>query len=364
MTQLRGFARAFEPNWEGLLDNLMRKGTADRVYNIELGIDGQIKEAIAKRFGLMDGLSPNDPHYDQKLQIAVHRFCGYEYVRSGLVDVDLPLIHHKAEDTAELKKPNGRSFIDEHKGPITNWEQFEKYPWADPNTPSATRELEWYSENLPEDMCIAGGLVGHFCEFLCWLMGYETLCYSLYDQRDLVAAIAQKLSEFYRVVTRRILQFERVKFIWGADDMGFKGGTLISPDDLRKFALGGHKEAAKMVHEARRPYLLHSCGNLAEIMDDLVDDVRIDAKHSYEDTIEDIRDSKPTYGKKISLLGGIDVDFLCRSDEAAIRQRVRDTLDVCTPGGGYCLGTGNSVANYIPVDNYLIMLDEGRLYGG
>jgi len=39
---------------------------------------------------------------------------------------------------------------------------------------------------------------------------------------------------------------------------------------------------------------------------------------------------------------------------------VRRTLAVCQPGGGYCLGTGNSVANYIPLDNYLAMLDEGR----
>jgi hypothetical protein len=39
------------------------------------------------------------------------------------------------------------------------------------------------------------------------------------------------------------------------------------------------------------------------------------------------------------------------------------TLDVCQPDGGYCLSTGNTVANYIPLDNYLAMLDEGRLYG-
>ena len=95
-----------------------------------------------------------------------------------------------------------------------------------------------------------------------------------------------------------------------------------------------------------------------------MDDVKIDGKHSFEDTIEDVREAKRTYGRRIALLGGIDVDFLCRADEDAIRRRVRDTLDVCQPGGGYGLGTGNSVANYIPLDNYLTMVDEGRLYGG
>ena len=34
-------------------------------------------------------------------------------------------------------------------------------------------------------------------------------------------------------------------------------------------------------------------------------------------------------------------------------------LEICMQKKSYCLGTGNSVANYIPLDNYLIMLDEG-----
>jgi len=35
---------------------------------------------------------------------------------------------------------------------------------------------------------------------------------------------------------------------------------------------------------------------------------------------------------------------------------------VCGPEGHYVLGTGNSVASYIPIQNYLAMLDEGRRF--
>ncbi len=56
------------------------------------------------------------------------------------------------------------------------------------------------------------------------------------------------------------------------------------------------------------------------------------------------------------------MDFLCRAGEADIRKRVRETLTACLPGGGYCLGTGNTVANYVPLDNYLAMVDEGRSF--
>ncbi len=274
----------------------------------------------------------------------------------------MPLKRTSVEDTAGLARQGGRSYMEEHRGPITSWEEFETYPWPDPEAAS-TRSLEWYEANLPEDMCIIGsGGFGHFAEYLAWLMGYETLCYSLYDQRDLVAAISERLVEMYRTVVGRMLEFERVKLIWGSDDMGFRTGTLISPDDLREFVLPGHRLMAQMSHAAGRPYLLHSCGNLSAIMEDLIEDVSIDAIHSFEDTIESVVSAKEQYGDRIALLGGIDVDFLCRATEEQIRQRVRDTLERCMPGGGYCLGTGNSVANYIPLDNYLAMLDEGRKY--
>lgn len=38
-------------------------------------------------------------------------------------------------------------------------------------------------------------------------------------------------------------------------------------------------------------------------------------------------------------------------------------LEACMPGGGYALGTGNSVANYIPLGNYLAMLEKGMKAG-
>ncbi|MDP6115378.1 MAG: uroporphyrinogen decarboxylase family protein [Planctomycetota bacterium] len=350
------------PDWEGLVSCIRREGTPSRVHYIELFLDSEVQTAICRRFDLLDDLDPGQDRFDQKRHIAVQRFLGYDYVRGGLDGFAMPLKHLNTEDTAELQRAGGRSYMELHKGPITNWEEFENYPWPDPHA-LTTESLEWYQANLPDDMCIIGsGGFAHFAEYLSWLMGYETLCYSLYDQRDLVEAIRDRLVEMYRVILARILEFDRVKIAWGSDDMGFRTGTLISPDDLREFVLPGHKLMAQMTHDAGRPYLLHTCGKMEEVMEDLIEDVRIDARHSFEDVIEPVTDAVERYGDRIALLGGIDVDFLCRSSEEAVRQRVRKTLEQCMPGGGYCLGTGNSVANYIPVDNYLAMLDEGRKF--
>jgi uroporphyrinogen decarboxylase len=356
------FAVNVMPDWEGLVDTIRREGTPARVHFIELFLDPEVQEAVCERFGITEELDPSEAHYDLKRQVALQRFLGYDFVRMGIDDIGIRLNTLMAEDTAELARNGGRGFVNEDKGPITNWEEFERYPWPDPGA-LTTRNLEWYEKNLPDDMCVVGsGGFAHFAEYLMWLMGYSTFCMALCEQRDLVEAISERLRTLYRAVLARILEFDRVKIVWGSDDMGFRGGLLCSPDDTREFVLLGHKEMAAMSHAAGRPYLLHSCGNLGSIMEDLIEDVGIDAKHSFEDTIEQVTDAKARFGDRIALLGGIDVDFLCRADERAVRERVRDTLDVCMPGGGYCLGTGNSVANYIPLENYLAMLDEGRRF--
>lgn len=361
---MKPFSVPVRPDWESFRDCILRRGTPRRVHHVELFLDAEVQQAVADRFGLEEGLDRADPFFALRRQALLQSFLGYDYVYCGLEGMVWTYHRHTAEDTAaEARRLSGREYMDEHRGPIASWEDFERYPWPDPARAS-TRALEWYERNLPEGMCIVAGGTSHYAEQLSWLMGYETLCYALHDQRDLVRAIFERVDAITAAEARLYLQFERVKALWGSDDMGFRTGLLIGPADTREFVLAGHRRIAAMAHEAGRLYFLHSCGNLADIRRDLVDDVAIDAKHSFEDTIETVVEARRAWGDRIALFGGIDVDFLCRCDERAIRRRVRQTIDACLPGGGWCLGTGNTVANYVPVDSYLAMLDEGRRYAG
>jgi uroporphyrinogen decarboxylase len=193
-------------------------------------------------------------------------------------------------------------------------------------------------------------------------MGFQTLAYALYDQPDLVDAVVERVGDIFLAAAKIYVQCDRVKVLFDGDDMGFRSGTLINPQTLIDKILPWHERIAKVGHDRGIPYLLHSCGNVGAVLPALIEQVKIDGRHSFEDAIEPVTEAKRRWGDRIALIGGIDVDLMARATPKQVRQRVRETLDVCLPGGGYCLGSGNSVTNYIPLDNFLAMVDEGRRY--
>jgi uroporphyrinogen decarboxylase len=113
-----------------------------------------------------------------------------------------------------------------------------------------------------------------------------------------------------------------------------------------------------MTHATGRPYFLHSCGNLSRIMGDLIGDVGINGKHSYEDAIMPVQDFQARYGDRIAVLGGMDLNILAGPDVDAVRRHTRFLIETCGARGRYAVGSGNSVPSYVPLENYLAMVDE------
>jgi uroporphyrinogen decarboxylase len=134
---------------------------------------------------------------------------------------------------------------------------------------------------------------------------------------------------------------------------------MIAPNQLRKYVFPIQKEVVDIAHSEGIPFILHSCGELNLVMDELIDDVGIDAKHSFEDVIEPVEEIVQRFGQRIAIIGGVDMDLLASGTEEQVRERTREILEACATSGAYILGSGNSIANYIPVEHFLAMLDEG-----
>jgi len=345
----------WEPDFERVLTVLRRQGEPDRVPFLELIHDAKIME------GVMGAPAPTEGDAWRKYRIEFMRKLGYDCVR-GFYSFGFPGHQNLlADDTAPASKGK-RGWRDEHHGPIESWQDFEQYQW--PSVQDASFEdIEKLGPLLPDGMQVVVTLPSGVLENLVALMGYEPLCYALSEQPQLVQAVADQIGEAELALYQRCCQFDFVSALWLNDDLGFKTQTMISPDDLRRYVFPWHKRMVQYAHEQGRPVMLHACGNVSEVIEDLIEQVGIDAKHSFEDVIQPVAEFKRQYGSRVAALGGIDVDVLARRTEQQVRAYTRQVIEECAPGGGWALGSGNSVANYIPVENFLAMLDEGRKVG-
>jgi uroporphyrinogen decarboxylase len=335
-------------------DDFVRAVTTDyepkRPPLIEYIIRDPVRKAVIEMLGRKwVGLSEGGNAYWDNF-IAFWYHLGYDFVR-----LELGMGLHGAK--GRRSEDGGRVYSETAKGPIGSWEDFEAYDWPDPSE-ADFRPYEYIVSHLPDGMGLIANHSGGMLEHLTSLMGYEPLCIAVFEQKDLVRAVADRIGGLMEEYYRRILQLDRLIAIFPGDDMGFRSSTLLSPDDLRRYTLPWHGKFAAMAHEAGVPYILHSCGNLEEIMEDLIADVGIDAKHSFEDAIVPIAEAKRRYGDRIGILGGVDVDKLTRMDTDSLRKYVRGIIDECAPGGRFAIGSGNSIPDYVPVENYLTMIDE------
>jgi len=349
-----------QPDFNRFLKVLLRQGEPDRIPFVELFHDGEIMQAVlGESLAPPPGSDVNWAEYYHKQRLTFWHTLGYDYISLG-PGVNMPRHRLASEDTADLKRAE-RSWVDENRGDIETREDFEKYPWPSPDSVDYSG-LEIVGRMLPDGMKIISTTSG-VLENVMWLMGYTPFALALHDDPQLVADMFDRIGSLLCSIYETLADMDWVGAMWLGDDMGHKHGTLIAPAHMRKYVFPWQRKLAQIAHAHGKPFLLHACGNLEEVMDDLIDYVGIDAKHSFEDVILPVAEVKRKYGDSIAILGGVDVDVLSRRDEEYVRKYTRKVIEDCAPGGGWALGSGNSVCNYIRVENFLAMMDEGRKWG-
>ena len=198
------------------------------------------------------------------------------------------------------------------------------------------------------------------------IVGYMDLCFIREDDPELYAGLFQRMGEAQCAVWKRFMEefadaFCVLRF---GDDLGFHTATLLPHDDIRAHILPVYRQITDMVHAKGKPFLLHSCGNLFAMFDDIIALANIDAKHSNEDSIAPFPVWVEKYGDRIGNFGGIDTDVLCRYDESYIRKYVFDCLDAVKGRGGIAFSSGNSIPDYVPTAGYLAMIEAVRDWRG
>ena len=352
-----------KPNAAEFIDIVLGRKASTRVPLVEYIVDEVVlkpvvTDVLGRPWPVGGDKAALNAHLDNFIEFWLR--MGYDCVR---IEIGYPFEENRTSIADAAPGSNKeRAWNNQHEGVIQSWEDFEKYRWPELSEINF-HVMEYINSHLPDGMglmsCHGGGIFEH----LSAIMSIEGLCFALLEQPDLVQAVADKVGESLYAYYKQLLELDRLVAIFQGDDMGFRTGTLIGPNEMRAYSLAWHKKLAALVHAHGNPYFLHSCGNLSTIIEDLIDDVGIDAKHSYEDAIIPVQDFHAKYGKRIGVLGGIDINILSGGTKEDVRAQTRRLVETCGPRGRYAIGSGNSVPSYVPVGHYLSMVDEALALG-
>ncbi|MCL2508830.1 MAG: hypothetical protein FWF05_06610 [Oscillospiraceae bacterium] len=334
-----------QPEFKQLL-KVLEGGIPDRDVLFELFMGDQVYEHVV-------GPLPKDNPLDwTRAMIKAFSSLGYDYATVNGSNYCFP----------RKNNYHGAQTISLNESPvITDRASFAAYQWQDPKAADYSR-LRDIGPDLPGGMKLMVMGPGGVLENVIRLVGYDNLCFMLYDDEQLLWDIFERVGSGLVEYYRRSMEYDSVGLLMSNDDWGFKSQTMISPKAMRKYVFPWHREIVKAAHAAGKPAVLHSCGWFEGIVDDIIG-MGYDGRHSYEDTIMPVERAYELLAGKMAVLGGIDLHFLCSATPERIRERSRNMLDRAGQRGGYALGSGNSIPGYCPIDSYLAMISvvDGRI---
>ena len=335
--------KPFQPDIEQLY-RVLRREQADRpvlfefIINLEtcLSVSGRHKQP-----------QPGTVDYYRMVMKAFQRL-GYDTAPVYTFESGLLSFPKAEQDTLASRSQNQGALISDR-------ESFDRYPWPDAGAGNYDlyRQLQPY---LPDGMKLLGFSNGGILENATDIVGFEKLCELYLVDPDLTGEIftniGERLLKFYSIVA----SMESVGACVVNDDWGFKTQTMFPPAMMESYVFPYTRKIVERIHASGKPAILHSCGNVKDIMDIIIDDLKLDGKHSFEDGIYPVEDAWDWWSDRIAIIGGIDVDFLVKKTPEEIYQRSLRLLEKTSGTGGYALGSGNSIPDFVPMENHLAII--------
>lgn len=325
----------------------LKGGTPDRVPYFELGVDEPIIRRLLGRAVREDRPFEAGEYADNPVEVEkdLSRALGKDNIRYNLCP-PIAAARHVGQD-------NVRFYGD---GWIKSRADLARLELPDPDSEALYAPARRFVQEGEDFALCASCRLGISPAYLS--MGQEFFSLALYDDPELVDEILSRYTAWSAAVMKRVCSMG-FDVVWTADDIAFHSGLLLSPRMFRERIL---PHVRKVVENISLPWIFHSDGNVAAVLDDLVD-LGISALHPVEPGAMDIRALKRRYGRRLCLIGNVDVHTLSAGTPVQVEAEVIALLRDVAMKGGYMLSSGNSLASYCRIENIRAMVNTVARFG-
>ena len=162
--------------------------------------------------------------------------------------------------------------------------------------------------------------------------------------------LVEGLFELYMKLLDEVLTVP-VDGVFFNDDWGDQRGISLGPERWRRFIKPYYARMLDKAHKAGKYVLHHSCGNVQEIIPDLIE-IGLDVLQTIQPEVMDPYFLKREYGKDIAFWGGLSSQSLVPFGQPAeIRAEVGRLCREMGEGGGYILGPAKDLQPETPTEN-------------
>ena len=249
---------------------------------------------------------------------------------------------------------------------VGDWGELVEHPLLEPSLkgyrfPDAAKPGRW--DHVPElrrlnpDMFIVAGGCGLY-ENGWGLCGFQNYLGYIAGEPSFVEELTEGLADFSCAVTRQLagLGCDAIRF---GDDWGFQDHLMIRPEQWRALF---KKHYARIYGAARSLGLIvsvHSCGNITEILPDLVD-IGVQVVHPLQPEAMDVERCRREYGKHLTFWGGLgSQSTLPLGSPEDVRREVRSRLELFRDGG-YILAPAGAAPAETPAENIAAIVEAAK----
>jgi hypothetical protein len=238
----------------------------------------------------------------------------------------------------------GVSSLGEVKEPaLTGWAEFDKLPVPDIRDENRWGGLEGARAQAGDKFLLGGGV--SLYERVHFLRGLENAWIDIYEHPDELRMLIDILVDMNLYAVERYAEAGCDGFFF-CDDWGLQDRLMINPAKFTEIWKPAYTRVYSAAHEAGMLTLLHSCGEITAILDDLIDAgldvIQMDQQENMG--LDRLRDE---FGGRITFWCPVDIQqTMARGDPDEIRAYVRTMIATLgRPEGGFIAGYyGDTVA--------------------
>ncbi|MDY7010468.1 MAG: uroporphyrinogen decarboxylase family protein [Planctomycetota bacterium] len=217
--------------------------------------------------------------------------------------------------------------------PLKDWADFDKLTVPDFKNPRRWRELKGARAQAGDKFLIAGGV--SLYERVHFIRGLQNTWMDIHQATDQLCRLIDILVETNLYAIERYADVSVDGYMW-MDDWGLQDRLMISPQSWRRIWKPRYARVYKAAHEAGLLTFLHSCGNIIEILDDLIE-IGLDVIQMDQQENMGLELLGRRFGGRITFWCPVDIQVVMpNSSLDEIRGYIRKMIKhLGRPGGGF-----------------------------